>query len=104
MNKEDELWFVCSEGHSEHMIGQNYDERRGTGNGPQICLKCKKTLQQLIAGHDTTLLDRIERDVIGRDEVHPQGMQTYTRDELVRNENRRRERIALSAIRKEVKP
>lgn len=29
-------------------MGQQYDERRGGGNGPIHCFECKKTIQELI--------------------------------------------------------
>jgi hypothetical protein len=59
-----EMRLICSVDNSEHRIGQNYDERRGTGNGPQICLKCKKTLQQLVAEHDAAQCSRITAEVV----------------------------------------
>lgn len=34
-----------------HRIGQKYDERRGVGNGPQICLNCELTLDEIIDNH-----------------------------------------------------
>jgi hypothetical protein len=42
--------LICKDG-VEHRIGQKYDERRGVGNGPQICLHCGETLTALIQSY-----------------------------------------------------
>lgn len=47
---EEALQFSCTDG-NEHRIGQRYDERRGVGNGPQICLHCNKTFMELIKAY-----------------------------------------------------
>jgi hypothetical protein len=44
--------FICTDGLG-HSIGQRYDERRGVGNGPQICLRCKRTLTELVQARET---------------------------------------------------
>lgn len=44
-----------------HRIGQDYDEKRGVGNGPQLCLKCRVTLDDLIAKE--ALRERIDGEV-----------------------------------------